>query len=336
MRPRTFAGLAVAAVVSVTLALFVYATANTWNAGAASGAKMLPPLSADRVASVAITRGDQALTLERKGSVWTIKERDGYPANPDKIRALMAKLDTAELIEPKTKNPDRYGLLNLEDPAKKDAKSTLVRVADDKGDALAEVVVGKQSAEQLGAGKSGTYVRKPGDAQTWLTNAELVVPSAIASWVDTMVLETKGGTISRITIEIPGEAPLVVEKDKEKSGYKLADVPADRKLKNSGAAGQIADAFQRIELEDVRKLAGQPGGENAGVASFDADGGLKVTVRLRRDGDSRWISIEAHGDGDAKQTADKINARASGWEFKISSWKADQIFKRRADLFESA
>ena len=44
---------------------------------------------------------------------------------------------------------------------------------DGRGGTVGEVVLGKKRQEALSTGKAGTYVRKPGDPQTWLTNAEL-------------------------------------------------------------------------------------------------------------------------------------------------------------------
>ena len=37
-----------------------------------------------------------------------------------------------------------------------------------------------------------------------------------------------------------------------------------------------------------------------------------------------------------QMAADEINAKASGWEFKIPDWKANQIGKRAAELFETS
>ena len=50
-----------------------------------------------------------------------------------------------------------------------------VRLLDDKGGVIAEAIVGKKRFDAFGASKSGTYVRKPGDAQTWLSNADIDV-----------------------------------------------------------------------------------------------------------------------------------------------------------------
>ena len=78
------------------------------------------------------------------------------------MRALLVKLAEAELVEGKTRNKDRYALLELEDPAAKDAKSRLLRLLDDKGVVIAEAIVGKKRFDAFGGSKSGTYVRKLG------------------------------------------------------------------------------------------------------------------------------------------------------------------------------
>ena len=64
----------------------------------------------------------------------------------------------------------------------------------------------------LGTGKSGTYVRKPGDPQTWLANAELDASAAAKDWLKTSVFTADAAKISRVTIEIPGEQPLRIER----------------------------------------------------------------------------------------------------------------------------
>ena len=77
---------------------------------------------------------------------------------------------------------------------------------------MGEVVIGKKRLDLLGTGKSGTYVRKPGDPQTWLANAELDASAVAKDWLKTSVYTTDAAKISRVTIEIPGEQPLRIER----------------------------------------------------------------------------------------------------------------------------
>ena len=119
---------------------------------------------------------------------------------------------------------------------------------------------------------------------------------------------------------------------------KLAGIPDGKKLKEGAGIDSIVRAAGSIELEDVRKPAAPatPGGE-AGTAKIEADGGLAVTLKLRKEGEDYWATLEASGgEGEAKKAADEITAKAQGWEFKIPAGKAQSILKRRVDLVEAS
>jgi hypothetical protein len=339
MKAHTFVALALAAVVSSVAASAIYAWNNQWGAGRVSGATMLPVLASGRaqVASVAITQGGNTLTFESREGRWSLKERSGYPADVQKIRAVLVKLSQAELIEAKTRKPDRYPLLELEDPAAKDAKSRLVRLLDGNGGTVADVVIGKRRWDAFGSGKGGTYVRLPGDPQTWLANAEFDVTVDVRSWIKPTVFETESAKISRLTIEIPGEEPLRIERaSASESKAAFVGLPEGKKLKDASAADSILQAASAIAADDVRKLGAMPVGDGVNTVSFSTSEGLTVTMKLRKDGDATWASLSASGEGNAKSAAEAMNTRAAGWEFKIPGYKADALLKRRGDLLESS
>ena len=339
MKPRSFAALAVITVFAVAISLTTYASQNRWSQAKVSGAGLFPGLAvqASRIARIELRQGDKALALARDKETWSLADRGGYPAKPEAVRALLVKLAGAELVESKTRNKDRYALLELEDPTAKEAKSRLLRLLDDKGGVIAETVVGKKRFDAFGGSKSGTYVRKPGDAQTWLSNADLDVSLSVRDWVQPGILDIPAAKISAVTIEIPGEEPLKIARDAvDVTKYALVGMPDGKKLKEGAGIDAIVRAAGNIELEDVRKPKEAPSGE-VSVAKIEADGGLAVTVRLRKEGEDTWVSLEAAGaEGDAKKTAEEITKRVQGWEFKIPGHKAQSILKRRTDLFEAS
>ncbi|TMJ74428.1 MAG: DUF4340 domain-containing protein [Alphaproteobacteria bacterium] len=200
MKPRAFAALSVVTVVALVVAIATYAAQNRWSHVKVSGAGLVPGLAAQasRIAKIELKQGEKALTLARDKEAWFVADRGGYPAKPEAVRALLVKLAGAELVESKTRNKDRYALLELEDPAAKDAKSRLLRLLDDKGGVIAEAVVGKKRLDAFGGNKSGTYVRKPGDAQTWLASADLDVSVAVRDWVQTGVLDVPAAKIAKV------------------------------------------------------------------------------------------------------------------------------------------
>ena len=377
MAPKSFVYLAGAAVLSAVVALVTFAASNQWGKGPVGGERLMPVLenAIGQVAEVAIKQGDTAVVLQRKGGSWELKSRDGYPADIAKVRTLLVALGQAELVEPKTNRADKYPVLELEDPAGKGAKSRLVTLTDAKGNTIAEAVLGKTRSDGFGVGKtSGTYVRRPGNPQTWLANVELEAPLGVKDWAKTSVLALDATKVNRVTIEIAGEQPLKIErapaaskeakdakdakadgkdaakdqakdtakdsaKDTKVEPGKLAFVgfPGEgKKLKDAYAAEALVRAVASIDLEDVRKLAAPPPAEGASVVRIERADGLAATLRLRKDGDAHWLSIAVAGEGDAKKAADEIAARTKDWEFKLPASKVELILKKRSDLVEAS
>jgi Domain of unknown function (DUF4340) len=339
VKAKAFVAMALAAVVSSIAAIAVYTSNNQWGQGHVTGAKLLPVLATGtiQISSVAVAQGGKALTIESRDGRWVIKERNGYQADPEKIRALLVKLSKAELIEAKTRNADRYAMLELEDPAGKDAKSRSVRLLDGKGGPIADVVIGKRRWDAFGSGKGGTYVRVAGDPQTWLADAEFDVTADVKAWIKPNVFEIASAKINRLTIEIPGEDPLRIERGAPPdSKASFVGLPEGKKLKDSSAADSVLRAVSTIDAEDVRKIDAKAAGDGVNTVSLSTSERLEVTIRVRKDGDAAWVSLEASGDGEAKSAAEAIKTRAGGWEFKIPGYKADAMLKRRSDLLESS
>lgn len=337
MKPKAFAALLVAAVLISLFAIVSYASNNRWAQTKVTGAPLAPSLAAQAgtIARIEIRQGGTSLTLAKTKDGWTLADRANFPVKPEAVRALLVKLAEAQLIEPKTSAQDRYGMLELEDPAGKDAKSRLVRVLDDKGGVITETIVGKKRSDAFGANRSGTYVRRPGDAQTWLASADIDASTALKDWVQPTVLDLPPAKIAGVTVEIPGEEPMKLARDAAGGPPKhnLVGLPDGKKLKEGVSIDTIVRSAGIIDLDDVRKLEGTPA-EQSGTVKIEADGGLAVTLNLRKYGEDAWVSIAATGDGDAKKQAEDIARRTQGWEFKIPGAKAQSILKRRADLIE--
>lgn len=343
MTPKLFTGLTFGALASLVLAAVVHTRADNWTTGPATGAKLLPSLGRDmpRLTTITLKQGPQSVTLELKGEAWSLKDRGGYPVQGERVRALLLRLADAELVDRKTRNPDRFALLELEDIGAKDAKSRFLALGDEKARPLAELIVGKRSVEQFGAGKGGTYVRRPGERETWLVNAEIEVNPAVNAWVDTTIFEAQIAQVKQVDIDLGTEKLSILRaagKPANKDSYALAGgLPDGKKLKSDWTLEDVVNAFARVELEDVRRPVPAAAGAPAPVtATYEMENGGKIVLRVRSEGEARWATIEASGEGDAKAGAEAIAKRAAGWEFRLPGWKFEQIFKKQADLLEDA
>src|ERR1700732_5227270 len=90
-------------------------------------------------------------------------------------------------VEPKTQHPGLHPRLGVADPAH--GKTALVAVKDKSGGDLAQAIVGKRRYDRLGAGNHGVYLRKPGEAQSWLARGTLDPSGDPSSWLERQIID---------------------------------------------------------------------------------------------------------------------------------------------------
>lgn len=339
MTPKQFAALVAAAAVSLATAIAVYAYRGPWTPDTTNAGKLVPSLEANagKVGRIVVTQGGSTLTIEKSGDKWLVKSQDGYPASPEKIRALLVALAEAKLLEPKTRVSTRFGLLEVDDPKSKTSNARLIKLEDASGTVLAEVIAGKTKPGHAASGaaaSAGTYVRRPGEDQSWLASANIAGGAALKDWTNPRVFETQTEKVNLLTVEIQGEPPYQIKRTADGT-HELQAIPAGKKIKYVNMIDNIVEAASFLDFERIRKQSAAPGGD-AGIVKFETDNGLKITLKVRRDKDAVWMTVDASGEGEAKKIADEIEARANGWEFEVIPSKADTMLKKMADLLEDA
>ncbi|MFV0297980.1 MAG: DUF4340 domain-containing protein [Hyphomicrobiaceae bacterium] len=366
IKPQHFIGLAVAAFLSVIAALAVYASTNRWSNESIEGAALVPGLSSKlaNVKAIEITQGGKTLTIAQGDKGWQLREKGGYPARLAAVRTLLLALADSKLVEPKTSLKDKLGLLELEDPAGKDAKSKRVRLLNGSNGVMADLVFGKTHYDAFGSGRGGTYVRNANENQSWLATGDAKISSNITDWTDVSLFKVDKDDIEKVVLTPAGEKPIVIAKgpppepatpapnkdeekakleksptppkaEKDKAKYHVVDMPAGEVLKKDARLDDIPDGFSLLEFDDVRKLDSTPVGNTVSVARIEDKDGLSLTFRVHKDGEDRWISFTAEGKNDkARKEAEALNDKAKGWEFKIPSWRGDLMARTHAELFE--
>lgn len=341
VNPKLFVSLSAAALLSLAAAGAVYVSGNRWEAGELAGAAAFPVLEKriNDVVSLQITQGGGKLEFVRDGGVWKAAEPyGGYELAANRVDPLIVRLSQADLIEPKTRDPEKYELLDLGDPDVKDSKARRIVMRDADGAVILETVLGSKRWDAFGAGKSGSYIRKPGEERTWLANLDINPTIEIEDWVEADFFAIDEATVSAVTVVHEGQEPLrIVRASGEEPAFELAGLPPESKRKESGPKPEdVVDGYGSIALEDLRKLNATPAGANVVTSTLKTNDGLTVTFWLRGEGDEDWVSLSAEGTGEAKKRAEEINARVKGWEYEIPSWKADKLFRSRSDFIETS
>lgn len=295
MNTKRFPILAAVALVAIAIAVFVVMRRAPEAEGSLVGGPVLPGL-ADKLNDVSSVRFVKAgettfMTLDRADDGWTIAERDGYPADPAKVRLALINLGETKVLEPKTADPERYAQLGVQDLDQSGAEGTRVELGGDGVDA--RLIVGKASSQG-----EGTYVRHVGEAQSLLATGNLVPDPEISAWLRREIVDIPSTRIREIELAQGDGAPFRVYKDAEgDANFKVADVPRGREVQSDYVANGLASMFSGLTLEDVARDSDDARGDatlhRATYRMFD---GLVVHLEAWRHAAD---SEEAGGEGKA-------------------------------------
>ena len=295
MNAKKFYVLIAAAVIALVAAWYINSS-NAPQTGVSAQAQPLLPELHEHVNDVnAITltgAGDKVLvTLKRGADGWSIAEKSGYPADLAKIREFLIKLDQATLTEAKTSNPKLYGELGIDDV--KDAKSTGVLVTLGGLAKPLAIIIGNYN----GAGGGGTFVRRAGEAQSWLAGGNLTVAKTITDWEQRNLADIASTRLRSVTLTNPDGKTLKVYKDAQgDANFKVADVPKGREVASEFVANELGSVLSGQNADDVFAAKDMAPPDKAWKDEYAAFDGLTISATGWQQGGKDYAQFVAHLD----------------------------------------
>ncbi len=376
---RSLIGLAIAAA-GMTFAAAAVHLGRPGLAAVRTGEPALPALAerANDAARLAVSVGETRFTVARGAAegnapVWTLVERDSYPVRPQVVRNVLIGLAELRLSEPRTARSELYGRIDVMDADAPGARALLVAATDPAGAELGALLIGKQREGQMGTAGQAHYVRRPGEAQSWLATGTLEIPRDPIEWLDRSIANIPRQRVREVAITGVDRPPLRIVRDgPETAEFRIADLPVERQVDRQFRVDSLATALENLELIDVRSAAGLDFPAEGPRAVFTTFDGLTVTARLtvpepsESDAESAavWVAFEAihtppehppaadpapdaASPGDNGQTegqqstepavqeAAALNARLSGWAYRLPPFKIDRLRSRIEDITEA-
>jgi hypothetical protein len=185
MKAKALVYLAVATLLFVVAAYVVNSESPAFT-HSNGGDLVLPDFGAkiNDAAKIVIQTASAKFTIERKGDDWVVADKYDYPAKYDLVKGTLVALAQLRTVDAKTSQPALYSRLQVSDPGEKDGKSAELTVEDAQGHTLASLILGKARESQGGDSNAvEIYVRKRGDAQSWLATGTLQRTDEIKSWM---------------------------------------------------------------------------------------------------------------------------------------------------------
>jgi hypothetical protein len=313
--------------------------------GAGLGEPVFKGLQAAQVATIAIRQPKGALTLAGKDGRWIIVERDGFPADFDKVREFVLKALALKVGQSEPIGDKDRARLNL------DESGTQLEFRGADGKPLARAVLGRKyfKAEPENADKAagdGRYLALPDDPKRVIVVSDPLAQASTrsADWI------SKAGIAAEkvVTFEVrePTGAAWKIERSGDNADWKLIGLRPDETLEIT-KANAAAYTFSQIELADVAPKDVKP--ETTGLATptvvtATTLDGLTYVLKLGKpEGENVYANIAISGEAkpqgkDAEERLKKMTERLArekalaGYTVLIPKAKLEDILKKRADL----
>jgi len=344
---RTVAVLVVLLVLLGGGALLVRQQAATQKpAGAeALGQPLLKGLQAAQVAQISVRSARDAVTLVRKQDRWGIAERDGFPADFDKVRDFVLKAITLKVARAEPIGDADRARLNL------DGSGTVVQFADADRRPLATFTLGKKyfKTEPDNPDKAvgdGRYVAVAGDEKRVILIADPMTQASTktADWISRTAFEAE--KVKSLEMRDADGGAWKIERGGDNADWKLAGLKGGEKLETT-KANAAAYTFGRLELADVAPKDAKP--EDTGLAkpatltatTFD---GLTYVLKLGKTvGDNTYAAVAISGEPkpEGKDAAERLKKMLDrlprekaleGYPLLIPKAKLSDVVLKRADL----
>ena len=243
------------------------------------------------------------LTLVRKDEQWAIQEHYGYPADNLRVTGILKRIATLEKIEPKTKKPENYKRLRVDDPSDEFSLSTRMTLKAGETE-VADFVSGLNRPPATGG---GVFIREIDDARTWLVEGEFKPKRRTLDWLQRTIINIDGRRISGARIQHPAldddgkpmadgataDLILVAKETPDQEKYSLgAAIPDDYKPKPDHELSAIARIPDFLVLEDV-KPPGEVDMIGASTTLYETYDGIRIIFRSKQQADGKiWATID--------------------------------------------
>ncbi len=297
----------------------------------------------EEVTGLGIEGARSTFTLTRRDGSWSVAEKDGYPAQGDKVEALLQELAGLRSVYASTEDSLRYADYGLGGP--EHPNSSRVRIAlKTAGDAvLVEVDLGHTVTTPAG---SQVFLRRSGQERVWVADSELHVSADPMAWIDEALMDIPREQVREVTLTDPQGEELVVQRSPE-GALELTQGPQESTPADVEAmASSVTGALERLAFEDVRSappLAEVPAGHRATFRTFD---GLRISLRVIDRDDERWTLVDASsapgdresgagGQGAARQEIARISQKTAGWAFRLPIHVTELLTRGARSLWEA-
>ena len=276
--------------------------------------------------------GGDNITVYKSGDTWKLKQKSDYAADFSKVRKLVIELSELTVLAEKTKKPENFSKLGVEDVAIEGATSKQIVVYGQDDAELAAIIVG--DSKNQGPGNRSLFVRRVDNPQVWKVEGVVTLSSQALDWLDNGIVDVKKEQIASVQITHPDGSKVSIARLENAEGFALDGLAANQVLESESSLDNIANALNGLTFDDVMKKIDFEFAESALVStkfSLTSNEVLNVSTVELEGKFFLWLSVPSN-DSVAENTLLKLRSDVADWVFEVPKHKVENFRRTHAAL----
>src|SRR6201987_4711143 len=371
-RQQLYFLIGTALVLAIAGTIFQLVRSAGWK-GEASDPEPFAKLPVNSVEKLVVKSSKDTATLQKTSDIWTVAERNGYPADFSKIRELITSLWEFKVVRLLDVGPSQFGRLNIVAPGQGDHSGVELDLDGASGKSIKSLIFGKTfggentSADQEEEGPSGDgrFVYDPSEKDKVYLSKEnfYTVDPSPKSWLDKDFIRAEGVKEIDRPSSPDGDGWKVSKKD-EKAAWELVDPKPGETLNTTVVAslGAFSPSFE--DVKPANTPDSETGLNKAVTVNLETFDGFKYTLEIGGEApeQSRFFRFKVSADLPAKRTVEPSESpddkkkkddafnkqqetlktrlaaeqKLQNWIFEVESYSLETFLKPRKDILKEA
>ncbi len=324
MSPRFFGVLSIIAIFLIIISGITSSISSRWIKDDVSGALYFTNLSQklDDISEIKIQQSGKSTILKKEDDSWLLTENNNFEANLKKVKANLTAISNMTKVEAKTRRPDLFDRLRLEDPNLPESKSYLLELLDTNNNSIVSVVIGKTRPNVLAKGRNGVYIRDVDSNQTWLVHSDLKISDGLSDWIDTRLIDLQVEDLVNMQVKRGQRTPIIFGRNASNNNIiELQDFELKADTRTPIGLKSVVTRSLWVEFDDIRKEKSVDKSlvdTSVEILTSDNDTILLSLYNDIDDGDGAWVTFEN------KTTKESLLGRV-GFQFHLNKLNKEEF-----------
>lgn len=277
----------------------------------------------DGLQRIELQRGPLRVELVNSEAGWGVASHDLYPAQRERIAALLHALRGVRIVEDKTDDPAHHALLGL-DPQAEGSEALQVDLsnADNQLSLVYGNTVGNGQLVRLGEGN-----------QVWLVNRPFNISVNPLDWLALNVVNLPMERLATARWEYADGEIIELEKAKEGDyNFRLVGLPEQAQAGNERLVNSMVLALVQLQAQNVALRSEIELGEPMLRMQLTTFGDVRLNASLYEAQGKYWLVIDEFEAG--AESAVRVNEDPR-WAYQLNLGQVENLIKRRDELIPS-